>query len=153
MRMQLTCAGGFLGGRHEPVESAQHPVTGGTFVKMTKSSRWLQRFITGKVHHSSLQATTVLETLTQKMLTSSDHGDGPSQVDERMLELDYDDSQSDDGTADGDDPPDSGDDGDGRASSSASLAHRLSGGKGVVFEPVPVLGRRTKFLLRPPLRL
>ena len=48
----------------------------------------------------------MLDTLTQKMLTSSDHGDGPSEVDERMLELDYDDSQADDGVADGDDPPD-----------------------------------------------
>ena len=102
MRMQLTCAGGCLGGRTEPVEAAQHPVTRNTFVKLIKSARWLQRFVTSRIHHSALQPTTLLETLTAKF-NGSDHGDGPPDAeDARMEELAYD----DDDDADGDSPPD-----------------------------------------------
>ena len=102
MRLQLTCTGGFLGGKQEPVDAAQHPITRSTFVKMTKSSRWLQRFVTSRVNHLSLQSTTVLDTLVQKMLASSDHGDGPPEDDARMQELEY---EADEAATD-DSPPD-----------------------------------------------
>ena len=98
LRMQLTCTGGCLGDKQEPVDSAQHPITHATFVKMTKSQRWLQHVITARLSHKSLQSTTLLETILQKMMAPSDHGYGPPPEDDRMENLDYD--------ADDDSPPD-----------------------------------------------
>ena len=92
-QMQLTSTGGLLGKKSEPVECDVHPVTKCTFVKVTKSQRWLQRLVAGIVNNQSLSSTTLLETITEKMMTASDHGDGqdcPPDADDPMIDLEYD---------------------------------------------------------------
>ena len=92
-QVQLTATGGLMGKRSEPVESDVHPITKGTFVKVTKSQRWLQRLVAGVVNNGSLSSTTLLEMLTEKMMTTSDHGDGksdPLDADDPMIDLEYD---------------------------------------------------------------
>ena len=62
VRMQLTCTGG-LCKNHEPLESAEHPITNGTFVKITKSQKWLRRMVSGMRDGTCLTSTTLLRTL------------------------------------------------------------------------------------------
>ena len=96
VRMQLTCTGGLLGKRQEPVDAAQHPITHGTFVKMTKSQRWLQRIVTGVVQHTALNSCALLDTLVKKMMAYGGHGNGPPlDEDGLMSELAYDDDVND----------------------------------------------------------
>ena len=91
VQMQLTCSGGLLGKKKEPIESAHHPVTHGIFICMKKSERWLMRVMAGSVN-TRLDSTTLLEVLAQKMLASADHGDGPPcDEDDPMNLLGYDD--------------------------------------------------------------
>ena len=89
--MQLTGTGGLLGKKSEPVEAAQHPTTKATFVKMTKSQRWLQRMGAGCVQNCCLNSTTLLDSLIDKMMAAGDQGDGPAAEDDPMHDLDYDD--------------------------------------------------------------
>ena len=89
--LQLTCTGGLLGTKPEPVETGIHPVTKGTFVKMTKSQRWLQRMVAGTAHAWNLGASKLLDELSKKMVAASDDGDGPPDADDPMSTLDYDD--------------------------------------------------------------
>ena len=112
VRMQLTCTGGMLGKKQEPVDAARHPITHGTFVKMTTSDRWLQRMVTGLTGNTCLASTTLLRTLVNKTMASRDHGNGPpSDQDDPMNELVYDDA--------GNSPPDA------NASRASATASRI----------------------------
>ena len=112
VRMQLTCTGGMLGKKQELIDAARHPITHGTFVKMTNSDRWLQRMVTGFTGNTCLASTTLLRTLVNKTMASRDHGNGPpSDQDDPMNELVYDDA--------GNSPPDA------NASRASATASRI----------------------------
>jgi hypothetical protein len=94
LRLQLTCTGGLLGKRPEPVETAMHPVLNKPFIKMSKSQRWLQRVVSGTVCARALDSTKLLETLCSKIeggtvVECDGHGDGPEAADALMNALDY----------------------------------------------------------------
>ena len=64
--MTLTCSGGMLGRRDEPVITALHPSTKEMYVKMCQSERWLQRLVTGGVGYQSLHNSSLIDTILSK---------------------------------------------------------------------------------------
>jgi len=86
---KLTSTGGLIGKCPMPVESAIHPVTKDTYVKMNKSERWLQKIVAGLVSNSCLNHTTLLEQLLEKMNAGGEQS--PLGGDELMGSLEYDD--------------------------------------------------------------
>ena len=87
--MVLATTGGLLGKQIEAVEARTHGPTNTRYVKLVKSSRWLQRIVTGATTGRCLAQTTLLEDLTKKSAECSP-GDGSGSSDSLMDPLDFD---------------------------------------------------------------
>ena len=87
--MVLTTTGGLLGKQIEAVEARTHGPTNTRYVKLVKSSRWLQRIVTGATTGRCLAQTTLLEDLTKKSAECSP-GDGSGSSDSLMDSLEFD---------------------------------------------------------------
>ena len=83
VQMQLNSTGGLMGKHAMPVQAALHPLKQQTFIKLTKSERWLQKAVAGVVQNTCLNSTTLLEQLLEKQVSTGG--------DELMSGLDYDD--------------------------------------------------------------
>jgi len=94
LKSQFVATGGLVGKRTEPVTAAVHPITKGVYVKLTITSRWLQRMVAGRCDNTCLSSTTVATVLFDKMLSA--HGNVPQASDDQMQALYEDDDNAND---------------------------------------------------------